>query len=307
MIAYLLPLAVSIAVTLPAAQVESAPVLFARGMQALQAGQLPEAERCFVQVTKQDPASAAAFVNLGVVFMREKRWPEALRALKEAESMSPDLPGIHLNLGLVYYRSGDFGKAVPEFRLAHGAQAEYLLGLSCFFSDQYGCATEALEPLWESHTSDLTYLYVLGSAAGRSKQESLETKAFEQMAVAGGDTPLFHLYKGKALIGKQVYGEAVSELQIASGAKPPLPMSHYYLAEAYQGEHNEEAARSELLEEIRLEPEVAYSYDQLGHVCELLGAWRGGGEGLSLGGCAGSFLEHVLYGSSCSLQVAEAI
>lgn len=258
------------------AQMERPEVPFEKGMNALRAGLLPEAERDFLQATRLDPSSPPAFINLGVVFMREKRWPEALGALRKAERLSPDMGGIHLNLGLVYYRSGEFAKAVPEFRVAgshgsQGGQAEYLLGLSCFFSDDYECAVGALEPLWTEQSSNLTYLYVLGSAAGRAKKTSLEAKAFEQMPTVGGDTALFHLYMGKALIGKQKFGDAIHELNKAANASPPLPMAHYYLAEAQQGQHNEEAARGELLAEIRLEPDVAYSYDQLGHVCSLLG------------------------------------
>ncbi len=255
---------------------ETPAAIFQRGSDALRAGSLSLAEADFRAVTRVDPGSSAAFTNLGVTLMREKRWQDALGPLEKAKRLDPAQAGIPLDLGLVYFHTNDYAKAVPQFREALGhapqnTQARFLLGLSCFLTGAYPCAAETLEPLWNTQSGNLTYLYVLGSAAARAKLPGLEDKAFRRMATVGNGTAEFHLYAGKAMLGKEDYAAAAAELQQATALEPTLPMAHFFLAEALDGQHDEKKARAELQTEIQLEPDVPYSYDELGRVCSLLG------------------------------------
>ena len=251
-------------------------VLFARAAAALQANDLRTAESGFRAVIRIDPRSAAALTNLGVTLMREKRWPDALNVLSQAEHLEPAMDGIPLDLGLVRFHTADYAAAVPEFRRAltqapDNSQARFLLGLSCFFTTDYTCAADTLGPLWPGQSANLTYLYVLGSAARQAGQPDLADRAFRQMATVGQDTPEFHLFAGKAALGKQDYTAAQTELELAIARQPTLPMVHFFLAEAFDAQHNEPAARAELLSEIRLEPDIPFPYDELGRVSVLLG------------------------------------
>ena len=91
------------------------------------------------------------------------------------------------------------------------------------------------------------------------------------MAIAGNGSPEFHLFAGKAMLGKGNYAGATIELQQAIAQQPTLPMAHFFLAESYDAQHDEEQARRELQTAIQLEPTIAYSYEELGRVCALLG------------------------------------
>ena len=84
----------------------------------MESGRLTRAEEDFRRVIALDPKSAAAHVNLGVTYMREKRWDDALVELGKAESLSPNEPGIRLNIGLAYYRKSDFDSAIEPFTAA---------------------------------------------------------------------------------------------------------------------------------------------------------------------------------------------
>ena len=250
--------------------------LFAQGTQLLQAGDLAGAAADFEAVARLDPSSAAARTNLGVIAMREKHWPQALEQLREAQRLDPSLVGVRLDIGLVYYRMNDYASAAPEFAyvLAHnpGAnQARYLLGLSSFFAEHYPDALAALQPLWREESKSLTYLYVLGSAAEKAGDQQVAQQAFAQMAEVGQGTPEFHLYAGKAALGKQQYADAERELTEALAGNPRLPMANFYLGRTYSQERRFEQAREALLAEIRLEPDVAYSYDELGRLEAMLG------------------------------------
>ena len=91
--------------------------IFARGQAALQSGKLQDAEQDFRQVLQLDPKSAAAYANLGVVYMRRKQWNKAIGTLQTAERLAPQLAGVRLNIGLAYYRQNEFLKATSCFRI----------------------------------------------------------------------------------------------------------------------------------------------------------------------------------------------
>lgn len=253
-----------------------AAVAFEQGVSALAAGHLDQAERDFSLVVRQDPTSSGAHANLGVVAMRRRNWDGALAELRKAVALSPTTFGIRLNIGLVFYRKGDFSAAVPEFAAVlhhdpNSEQARYLLGLCYFFNDSYKASMETLAALWEKQSTNLTYLYVLGSAADKAGDNALELKAFRRMDEVGEDSALFRLYSGKAALGKQDFAAAEQQLRLAVSAEPQLPMAHYFLARALAEQHKSEEARDELLKEIAIEPEVPYSYDELGRVSIELG------------------------------------
>ncbi len=263
-----------VAATLTHAQqpVASPADLFQKAAVALGANDLPNAEAGFRAVIHLDPHSAAAFTNLGVTLMREKRWPDALAALQHAQRLDPTMTGIHLDLGLTHFHTANYTAAAPEFRAAltqspQNTQARFLLGLSCFFIADYTCTTENLERLWPAQSTNLTYLYVLGSAAGRAKQPELAIRAFQQMAAAGQGSPEFHLYAGKAALGKGDFLAATAELEQALAAQPTLPMAHFFLAEALDGGHRTSEARAALEAETHLEPDLPYAFDELGRIC----------------------------------------
>src|ERR1017187_9392735 len=89
--------------------------IFERAQQALVRKDYAAAERGFREVLRLDPRSAAAYTDLGVVYMRTEKYDSAIRVLLEAKKLSPNLPGIDLNLGLAYYDKEEFPQAIAAF------------------------------------------------------------------------------------------------------------------------------------------------------------------------------------------------
>ena len=174
-----------------------------------------------------------------------------------------------MNIGLVYFHEEEYSQALAPFESVvrdapDSEQARYLLGLCDFFTQRYADAAEALEPLWERQSSNLSYLYVLGIAAGEAKRGELEEKALGRLVEVGGDTPEIHLLMGKAMLNRNDFARAESELKRAEAANPKLLFVHLYLGIADMRLNKFEEARAEFESGVKSEPEVAYYYDELG-------------------------------------------
>jgi tetratricopeptide (TPR) repeat protein len=247
--------------------------LFEAGEGALHAGKLDEAERAFRQVLAIEPGVAGAYANLGVIYMRRKQWTQALEMLHKAEKLAPEIAGIRLNIGLAYYRQKNYPEAIKPFetvvqQVPDSYQARYLLGFCYFFNEHWSDAVTMLEPLWEqvSPSDQLNYLYVLGRAAENAKNTALEEKAYARMAEIGQGSPEFRMIMAKAHLNRGEFDDAVRELEAAAQADPKLPLVHYYLGMALLHLQNFERARQEFIEDIAIEPDAAFTYEQLGKV-----------------------------------------
>jgi tetratricopeptide (TPR) repeat protein len=249
--------------------------LFQAGQDALNHGRLDEAARDFHQVLALNPQSAAAYANLGVVYMRRKQWTKALDMLRDAERLMPNEAGIRLNIGLAYYRQGEFLKAIPLFESVvrdqpDALQPRHLLGLCYFFAERWADAADTLEPLWAQEASQLSYLYVLSIAAHRAGKKELDDKATLQLIKAGEGSPEFHLFMGKAHLNLEQYDLALADFQAAAAANPTLTFVHFNLGLTYLKKQDYERARDEFLKDAAVEPDLALNYDELGDVYSLL-------------------------------------
>jgi len=242
---------------------------FEAGESALRNGRLVEAEKKFLEIVAMAPGDVGARANLGVIYMRQKEWKRALEELRTAEKLAPQIPGIRLNIGLAYYRQGEYRKAIAPFESVvrdqpDSAQARRLLGHCYLFDDRYADALAALEPLWAASNTDLSYLYALAVAAGHANRHDLEERALARLLEVGQNSPSVHLMLGKAYLDRGEDGHALAEFDQAIQADPKLPLIHYNIGMVYKRRRDLDKAKQEFLKDIALDPDGAYSYDELG-------------------------------------------
>lgn len=251
---------------------------YRHGEEALAKGDLTGAEASFQQVLASQANDPGAHANLGVIYMRRKQWKSALAELRMAERLAPTVAGVRLNIGLVYYRQNEFGSAIPLFEsvvrdMPGSTQASYLLGLCYLFQDRYADAVRVLQPLWDQEAGKFPYLYVLAVAAGNAGQSDLEERALQHMLEIGNDSTEYHMVIGKACLQRADNDRAILELERAAAMDGKRPLVHYFLGVAYRRHHDLERARQEFQQDMALEPQVAFNYDQLGAVTWELGRY----------------------------------
>jgi tetratricopeptide (TPR) repeat protein len=243
--------------------------IFQRGQDALNQGQLDEAEKDFHSVLALDAHSGAAYANLGVVYMRRKQWSKALDMFHKAAPLLPGVAGIQLNIGLAYYRQNEFLQAIPPFESVvrdqpEAPQPRYLLGLCYFFSNRWSDAARTLEPLWSQESPHFPYLYVLSNAAHRAGMKDLDDRASAQLIKLADGSPEYHLFAGKYYLNQGQFDPALQEFQAAARANPKLAFIHFNMGLAYVKKQDYEHARAEFLQDATIEPDLALNYDQLG-------------------------------------------
>ena len=244
--------------------------IFHSGQEALKDGNLDRAEQDFRQVLQLDPASGAAYANLGVVHMRRRQWDKALEDLHKAEKLMPQVPGIRLNIGLAYYRQNEFLKAIPPFESVvrdqpDAVQPRYLLGLCYFFADRWADTVHTLKPLWAQESGHFPYLYVLSNAAHRAGFDELDRQAAEQLTKIGDGSAQYHLFAGKYYLNRGEYEPAMTEFQAAAKQDPKLPFVHFNLGLAHMKKQEYTQARAEFSKDVAIEPDMALNYEEIGN------------------------------------------
>jgi Flp pilus assembly protein TadD len=72
------------------------------GMQSLESGDYPSAERYFRRAAEMSPDDAGPRMDLAVSLMYQERWQEAHDELEAAEELAPEAPEIYFLRGVVY-------------------------------------------------------------------------------------------------------------------------------------------------------------------------------------------------------------
>ncbi|PYQ07224.1 MAG: hypothetical protein DMF83_10225 [Acidobacteria bacterium] len=248
-----------VAFTLPSRAEPPLPVdaLFERGVQALKAGRLGEAETAFRGVLQQGGNRAYVHNNLAIVYQQQGKHAEAVAESREAIRLDPAyapprivLGGSLLALGRVPEATTELERAVkllPKERLAREQLARaYARGANP------GAAIEQYRALRELAPEDPEYAYQLGRAYLRLSEWAMQRLRAIDPGSARIYQALGHNYRvqGRADL-------ALRAFERAAQADPKLPEIHLVLAQIHLEQKNYDEARKEIDRELALVPESA--------------------------------------------------
>jgi len=109
--------------------------------QLYRTGKLAEAEAAYKRILQNEPQSAAAYVGLVHVNLRQKRLPDAEAAIAKAMELSPNSNAVRVAQGEVHFRKGNIMEAQDDFTAlvkANVPEARAYLGLGrVYWAESY--------------------------------------------------------------------------------------------------------------------------------------------------------------------------
>lgn len=89
---------------------------FTYGVAFVEYGYLDEAQAALQRVVDAEPSYAAAWFNLGTIYLGKKMYPDAKRCLREAVRLNPEDSDAWNNLGMIAGEQEKYEEALEDFR-----------------------------------------------------------------------------------------------------------------------------------------------------------------------------------------------
>jgi tetratricopeptide (TPR) repeat protein len=228
------------------------------GLRAKEEGRLNAAIVEFQRVTQLDPTSAAAFMNLGAVYVQKREYGNAILALRRTLELHPDLAGAHELIGYALLAQGYAADAIPHLERV---QVPGALGIALLQTGRLSEALAQLEAALAKQPGDPDLLFYLGQACAE-----LAKQTFEGIVSAYPDSPRAHQIRGENHLALKRYDDAEREFRAVLQSRPDLPGIHQALGELYLSSLRYDDAGREFRAEAALSPGSAVAAWRLGSV-----------------------------------------
>lgn len=238
---------------------------FRRGAELAARGELPAAEREYLEGLRISP-HPAAYNNLGTLYFQEQDFARAAAAFGSARKLQPADSEIAFNLGLALYKTGKTGDAIPHLvageASSHAQEARYLLGACYFAQKQWEKSIAEIEPVANSPEA----LFILVRAYRYSGKPAQSLDAAARLLKSWPDSAFTHEILGEAYDKDGQPDNAIDEFQKAIAASPKSPELHFMLGYVCWRWKRYDQAIAPLEEETRIHPGYAAAYYYLGDI-----------------------------------------
>lgn len=203
---------------------------YAKGVEALRAGKLDEAEQVFLTALRQGNRHPLVYHNLGVIAQQRGKHQEAVRRFRQALNLEPDFGPSHLLLGSSLVALGNDVEALRELEraaklLPDEPQAVLLLAKAQEAAGNWIAAVEQLQKLVVLAPDDPEYSYQLGR--GWTK---LSGWSYQQISRIDPHSARLEQSLGQEYAVQERYELALDAFQKAAEADPKLAEIHLAIA-----------------------------------------------------------------------------
>ena len=203
---------------------------YAKGVEALRAGKLDEAEQVFLTALRQGNRHPLVYHNLGVIAQQRGQHQEAVRRFRQALTLEPDFGPSHLLLGSSLLALGHNGEALRELEravklLPEEPQALLLLAKAEEAAGNWIAAVEQLQKLVALAPGDPEYSYQLGR--GWTK---LSGWSYQQISRVDPHSARLEQGLGQEYAVQERYDLALDAFKKAAEADPKLAEIHLAIA-----------------------------------------------------------------------------
>lgn len=240
--------------------------LYAAAKAAEAHGDVAGAISAYESMLKIAPDLAAAYNNLGALYVRQGDYDKAIAILRQGLKVDPAMPSASALLGVALHSSGQYAAARAPLEAALEANPEdqhalRVLAKSHLKLGEWSDAVGRLEQLTRLLPKDQEAWYLLGTAhMERSKQ------ALARMNAIDPDSALAHQVQGEIMEGMKNYDGALVAYKKSVDRAPDRPGAHYRLGNLYAMTSQWELARKEFLAELSVDPRSCLAQWRLGHI-----------------------------------------
>ena len=115
---------------------------FDKGLQAINANKLPEAQKYVGEALKLAPGHPDVLFLQGVLDLSQHHWPEAQTVLEKATQLDPDNPRAFAALGMAFTNQGKYESAIPPLEKSlqlqpTGWETQWTLAKAYYHQQQY--------------------------------------------------------------------------------------------------------------------------------------------------------------------------
>jgi tetratricopeptide (TPR) repeat protein len=246
------------------------------GFRLHQAGRLPEAERLYLAVLKDDRHNIHALNLLGVLCVNDFRPDEAVFFISKALKLQPNNAESHANIALAYKDQGKLESAVKHFResirldpwqpVVHNNLGNVLREMS-----QPREAVKAYERALKLDGDFSQCWSNLAAALNEADKRKAAHRAIERALQLEPRLAQAHNNKGDILLAEARYGEALESYREAARLNPKYAAALINMARTQRDMDEPDAAVRTLELVLKLEPNNPEAHHAMGVLQEQLG------------------------------------
>ena len=259
-------------VTLLAAQTRSTPnearvdALYAEAKAAQARGDRAQAAAKYESIIEIAPRLAAAYNNLGALYIEQGQYGKAADVLKKGLKIDPSAPSASALLGIARYHMGEYPEARRRLETALRANpqddhARLVLANDLIKLAEWEAAAEHLQRLAHRQPRDQEAWYLLGTVYMR-----LSEQALARLREIDPDSALVHQVSGELMESMKNYDGALAEYKKAIEKAPRRPGVHYRLGNLYWTTTQWDAAAEQFRSELASDPGNCLAQWKLGNL-----------------------------------------
>lgn len=268
------------------------------------ADKIDDAITYYLETIKLDNKKIDAYVNLSQAYRQQKNYKDALAVINKAKSIDANNEQVINQYNLITqefsssklfeasnaFESGDYQKAITEYKLIQPQTADSLIGIAASYQalsntkeaiNYYKKAME-LAPKNDEIPACIASLYVnLNDMNNASKyidialeinENNKQAKELQQYIAA--KTSEIQIEKAIALYDSQKFNDAVKAFSLIISKEPENATLYYYRALSYDGLNNYKSAIEDYKKTLQYAPEMEIAYYSLGVDYDSLGSYK---------------------------------
>ncbi len=258
------------------------------------ANKIDDAITYYLQTIKTDKTKIDAYINLSQAYRQKQNFADAFAVIKKAQILAPDNEQVKkqyeiaakefgassYNIASNYFQSGDYQKAILEYKKIDPPTADSLLGIAASYQS-LSDNTQAIEYYkqameQDSKNSDIPFyiasLYAYSNDLTNAKtyidlslSKNPNNKQAKELAEYIGNKESEGIFTNAiALYDSQKYNEAIKELDKVIKLSPANSSAYYYRALSYDAVKEYQKAISDYKLTLKYAPEMTIVYYSIG-------------------------------------------